>query len=163
MFALNGNTSRISEEQTFNTRSPLIPPVHSNVTVADNQHTVCFLFHYAITCISILVIYGPYSISLQSCDNLEAIAVNTVCIGSVIFILMASYERIVCKMYFVSLHNSDYVTVIMFAVLISIPGPIKLHLHNFRLEEVAFFSCLFCSLTLNNRIKPIFLVHLVLS
>jgi len=63
-------------------------------------------------------------------------------------------------MYFVSLHNSDYVTVITLPVLISIPGPIKLH---FPLEEVAFFSCLFCSLTLNHQIKPIFLVHLVLS
>ena len=73
------------------------------------------------------------------------------------------YERIVCKMYFVSLHNSDYVTVITLPVLISIPGPIKLHLHNFPLEEVASFTCLFCSLTLNHQIKPIFLVHLVLS
>ena len=48
---------------------------------------------------------------------------DTVCVGSIILILVTSkYRRIVCKMLvFVSLHdNSDYVAVITLVVLISL-------------------------------------------
>ena len=86
--------------------------------------------------------------------NLVAITVDTVWVESVILILVTStYRRIVCKMFFLSLRdNSDYVTVITLDVLIFL-SPITLPVLNFRFEDFAFFYCLFCSLTLNHRIK----------
>ena len=52
--------------------------------------------------------------------NLVAITMDAVCVGSVIIILVRSttYRRIVFKMFFVSLDDSDHVTVITLAVLI---------------------------------------------
>ena len=52
--------------------------------------------------------------------NLVAITMDAVCVGSVIIILVRSttYRRIVFKMFFVSLDDSDHVAVITLAVLI---------------------------------------------
>ena len=55
--------------------------------------------------------------------NLVAATVDTVCVGSIILVLVTSkYRRTVCKVFFfVALHdNSDYVAVITFVVLISL-------------------------------------------
>ena len=50
-----------------------------------------------------------------------AITVDTLCLASVILILVISaYRRIACRMLFLSLDNSDYVTVTSLAVLISL-------------------------------------------
>ena len=74
-----------------------------------------------MTCISIIVIFVPaYKISDRDLViNLVATTVDTVCVGSIILILVTStYRRIVCKMFFFTLCTTDYVAVISLVVLI---------------------------------------------